>query len=75
MPDMTNYRVEKQGYSAGPWRVLYTANGEQVYRREVFDHPQLGRINIAGPVCFDRKRDAVAWIAAQDANQGEHKDA
>lgn len=58
------YRVEKQSYSRGAWRVLNSA-GEQVYRNQMFDHPFLGHILIAGPVCFDRKRDAVAWIAGQ----------
>lgn len=59
----TEYRIEKQGYSRGAWRVL-DAIGDQVYRREVFDHPNLGPINIAGPVCFDRKRDAAEWVRA-----------
>lgn len=58
------YRVEKQGYSRGAWRVL-TAAGEQVYRRELFGHPFMGEILLDGPVCFERKRDAVAWIQAQ----------
>jgi hypothetical protein len=62
---MTQFRVEKQSYSRGAWRVLDAATGEQVYRREIFDHPFMGKINLAGPVCFDRKRDAVAWVEAQ----------
>jgi hypothetical protein len=59
------YRVEKQGYSHGPWRVLYAETGEQVWRRERFDHPNLGPIIIDGPVCFQRKRDAVAWVESR----------
>jgi hypothetical protein len=62
---MSGYRVEKQSYSLGAWRVLDAESGEQVYRREMFDHPFLGVIPISGPVCFDRKRDAVAWVASQ----------
>lgn len=62
----TEYRVEKQSYSRGAWRVL-DRNGEQVYRREMFDHPMLGVIPLDGPVCFDRKRDAVAWVEAERA--------
>lgn len=61
---MTEYRVEKQDYSHGPWRVL-NSQGEQVWRNEVFDHPNLGPMPMAGPVCFQRKRDAVAWVKAQ----------
>ena len=61
------YRVEKQDYSHGPWRVLDAATGEQVWRAEVFDHPNLGRIPISGPVCFERKRDALAWVAAEES--------
>jgi len=61
------YRVEKQSYSLGAWRVL-DRNGEQVWRKEIFDHPFLGPTVIAGPVCFDRKRDAVAWINQQEAS-------
>lgn len=57
------YRVEKQGYSRGAWRVLYAGTGEQVWQREVFDQPNLGVMVIPGPVCFERKRDAVAWVA------------
>jgi hypothetical protein len=64
---MSGYRVEKQSYSRGAWRVLDAATGEQVYRREMFDHPFLGKILLAGPVCFDRKRDAVAWVAQQES--------
>lgn len=63
---MTEYRVEKQGYSRGAWRVLDTA-GQQVYATQPFEHPNLGWIPLHGPVCFDRKRDAVAWIAAESA--------
>lgn len=58
------YRVEKQSYSRGAWRVL-TTEGAQVWREEIFDHPFLGPTRIMGPVCFERKRDALAWIAAQ----------
>lgn len=59
--DQPEYRVEKQNYSRGAWRVLDAA-GNQVWRRETFDHPFLGEIQLNGPVCFDRKRDALAWI-------------
>lgn len=61
------FRVEKQSYSRGAWRVLH-ANGEQVWANENFDHPFMGKIRIAGPVCFERKRDALAWIAARLAS-------
>lgn len=59
------FRVEKQGYSRGPWRVLWAETGEQVFQQERFDHPYLGPMVIDGPVCFDRKRDAVAWVEAK----------
>jgi hypothetical protein len=57
------YRVEKQGCSCGAWGVLDAATGGQVWDCEVFDHPNLGVMVIPGPVCFERKRDAVAWVA------------
>ncbi len=60
------YRVEKQSYSHGAWRVLDAETGAQVVRRELFDHPFLGPIVIDGPVCFERKRDAVAWVAEHE---------
>jgi hypothetical protein len=67
-------RVEKQGYSRGAWRVLFAESGEQVWHREVFDHPQMGRVAIPAPVCFERKRDAVAWVAERTAAKGETDD-
>lgn len=63
-PTAPAYRVEKQSYSRGAWRVLHAATGEQVFENGTFDHPTMGRIRLAGPVCFDRKRDAVAWVEA-----------
>ena len=56
------YRVEKQDYSAGKWRVLHATTGEQVWQQYVFDHVHSGKIVIPGPVCFNLKRDAVAWV-------------
>lgn len=58
------YKVEKQSYSRGAWRVL-DAQGRQVWHLTTFEHPFLGHTITAGPVCFDRKRDALAWIASQ----------
>jgi hypothetical protein len=63
---MSSYRIEKQSYSRGAWRVL-DADGRQVYRCAEFDHPFMGLISLNGPVCFDRKRDAVAWIASEES--------
>jgi hypothetical protein len=65
MSESAEYKVEKQDYSRGAWRVLDAVSGEQVWRRELFNHPVMGEISLDGPVCFDRKRDAVAWIAAE----------
>jgi uncharacterized protein (DUF736 family) len=62
----TTFRVEKQSYSSGAWRVLHE-DGRQIFRDETFDHPFLGSIRLAGPVCFDRKRDAIAWISAAES--------
>jgi hypothetical protein len=59
------YRVEKQGYSAKPWRVLIVESGQQEWQRQIFDHPQMGRVPLSGPVAFDRKRDAVAWVESR----------
>lgn len=66
----SKYRIEKQGYSRGAWRVLYET-GEQVWEERLFDHPQMGATMISGPVCFDRKRDAAAWIAADALERQE----
>jgi hypothetical protein len=63
-PSTARFLVEKQSYSRGAWRVLHT-DGQQVYENQTFNHPNLGLIRIAGPVCFDRKRDALAWVAMQ----------
>lgn len=69
-----SFRVEKRDYSRGSWRVL-DSDGEQVWRKERFDHPTLGAMVIDGPVCFERKRDALAWVAAQEGgNDGYHED-
>jgi hypothetical protein len=59
------FKAEKQSYSRGAWRVLNAITGAQIYRNAEFDHPFMGSIRLAGPVCFDRKRDAVAWIEAE----------
>lgn len=64
MTTTPKYRIEKQDYSHGAWRVLNAETGEQIWRRERFDHPHMGMITIDGPVCFQRKRDAVAWVEA-----------
>ena len=65
-----SYRIEKQSYSRGAWRVL-DIDGQQVYRREMFDHPSMGPIHIPGPVCFERKRDAQAWVSAQSTTEAK----
>lgn len=66
-----SFRVEKRGYSRGAWRVL-DSTGAQVWRKELFNHPTLGAMVIDGPVCFDRKRDALAWVVAQEGGSGGH---
>lgn len=58
------FRIEKQSYSRGAWRVLWAEDGTQVWQQERFNHPNMGPIEAPWPVCFDRKRDAVAWVAA-----------
>jgi hypothetical protein len=62
---MARFRVEKQSYSRGAWRVLHAATGEQVWQDQSFNHPNMGTICVPHPVCFDRKRDALAWIAGR----------
>ncbi len=62
--DTTGWRVEKQDYSAGAWRVL-DADGNQVwYRKPYPGDNEHGLPSIAAPLCFDRKRDAVAHLQA-----------
>ena len=60
------YRIEKQDYSRAPWRVLDAATGKQVWQQEIFDRPSMGLVPVDGPVCFNRKRDALAWIQAHE---------
>lgn len=63
-------RVVKLGYSVDPWRIV-DADGQELWRDELFDHPMLGRTVISMPICFPRKREAVAWLAArQDGMAG-----
>ena len=54
--------VQKLGYSRAPWRIV-TADGLEVTRTVMFDHPGRGPMPLeeAG---YDRKRDAVAGLAA-----------
>jgi hypothetical protein len=59
--------VEKQSYSHGAWRVLHADSREQVWQAQTFDHPNMGTIRIPHPVCFERKRDALAWIASLES--------
>jgi Plasmid encoded RepA protein len=59
------YRVEKQNYSHGAWRVLDT-EGRQVWRDEVFDHPTLGRWSEAG---FRIASGADLWWDPKAPNQ------
>lgn len=61
-------RVQKQDYSRKPWRVI-DESGATVLRRETFDHPSLGVIESMWPACFDRKRDALAWVAQQEGSK------
>jgi hypothetical protein len=61
---VASFRVEKQSYSRGAWRVL-DADGAQVWRYVTFNHPHLGETVINGPVCFETKKEALAWIANQ----------
>lgn len=64
--DPRTFKVEKQGYSHGAWRVLHS-DGKQIWANQDIDHPFMGRVVIPGPVCFQRKRDALAWIEQQIA--------
>lgn len=58
-------RVVKLGYSRDPWRIV-DPDGREMWHDRPFDHPLLGRTVISMPVCFPRKRDADAWLAAHD---------
>jgi len=69
--------VVKLGYSRRPWRVVLRPcpAGDlhrpsrcvcELWEPEVFDHPMLGRTVIDGPLAFERKRDAVAYVNSQE---------
>lgn len=60
--DLSSLHVAKLGYSANPWRII-DPDGQELWHDQPFDHPTLGRTVIGMPVCFPRKRDAVAWLA------------
>lgn len=51
-------KIERRGYSRAPWR-LVTASGAEVYVRQAFDHPDLGKTLIDGPVCGDTKAECT----------------
>ena len=58
---MLKLRVEKKGYSASPWR-LVNEEGRELYDWVAYPgDPKMAPYR--GPVCFDRKRDAVAKLA------------
>lgn len=56
--------IEKQGYSSRPWRVLWADTGNPVWVPDA--HPTLD-YPITMPACFDRKRDAQAWLDSLEA--------
>jgi len=51
------YTIQKLGYSSRPWRLL--RNGNEVYAKEKFDHPNLGMMVIDSPVAADTKTELV----------------
>lgn len=59
-------RVEKRGYSSNPWRLVNEA-GVELY--EWLEYPGGQFPPYQGPVCFERKRDAVAALAAMQAKE------
>jgi hypothetical protein len=64
------YLVEKQSYSRGAWRVL-DEEGRQVWQSASYalrlPNGTYVDMPIGAPVCFDRKRDALAWVAHKTA--------
>lgn len=65
---MPNYRVEKQDFSRGAWRVLF-ADGTQVLEERSHDFGDAGKMSFRHPVCFDRRRDALLWISEHEVEQ------
>lgn len=59
-------RIEKRTYSSNPWRIV-TAEGVELWVPSTFDHPMLGMTGINEPLCFSRKRDALAELARLQA--------
>lgn len=67
------WRIEKQGYSAHPWRLL-DEYGQQIYMPMVFDHPHLGRTSVSEPVSADTKSELVElclWMLREQAKSIE----
>lgn len=52
-------RVVKLDYSSRPWRIV-TPEGQELWQWE--EYPGGGLPPYQGPLCFDRKRDAVAAL-------------
>lgn len=49
--------IEKRNYSSNPWRLIY--NGQEVYRTELFDHPDLGKQTVQMPICANTKTECT----------------
>lgn len=64
MYDWATCVVVKRSYSLSPWRIE-TADGRQTYSLPVWrrrPYPSDGGLPCLEPVCFPRKRDAVAAL-------------
>ena len=62
-PDVTMLRVEKRTYSSRPWRIV-SPDGRELYAPTSLTNADGNAVSFNGPVCFDRKRDAIAYLAA-----------
>lgn len=59
---LADCEVRKLGYASNPWRIVYVPTGQELYAPKTLDTSH-GVMSFSGPVCFPRKRDAVAWLA------------
>lgn len=51
-------RVEKRGYSAGPWRII-DAQGQEVWHSQPYPNAEVGLPPIQMPMSFDTKAEAI----------------
>jgi hypothetical protein len=58
---LASCEVRKRGYASRPWRIVHVPTDREISEPKALDTSH-GVMRFSGPVCFSRKRDAVAWL-------------